>query len=269
MIITVDTGGTKTLISSFDNNGLPGERFRFPTPTDSEEYIQILIETLRKNYDGSQVDAISIAVPGVVRDNILSWCGNLPWENFAIASMLAPHYSCPIWLQNDADLAGLAEANALNKLPSLCLYVTISTGIGSGILINGRLTPELSGSEAGSMMIEYDGRVRPWESFASGKAIHAAYGKYAYEINDKKTWNRIADRFARGFSALIPPLQPDVIVIGGSIGSHFDRYKQPLNLLLEESLPRHIMRPKIVQASHPQEAVIYGCYYYAVHQLAN
>lgn len=267
MIVAVDTGGTKTLIAGFNSDGVMGEQHRFPTPTDQTTYVKTLIAALQERYPASETDGIVIAVPGVVKNNILQWCGNLPWENFAIANELSKYYSCPIWVQNDADLAGLAEANALPTPPPLCLYVTISTGIGSGILINGRLTPELSGSEAGHMMIEYDGRVRPWQSFASGQAIHELYGKYAYQITDKTTWVRIADTLARGFTSLIPPLQPDVIVLGGSIGTHFDHYSDTLATLIDESLPSHIIRPQFVQAAHPEEAVIYGCYYYATHEL--
>lgn len=117
------------------------------------------------------------------------------------------------------------------------------------------------------MMIEFDGRVRSWESFASGRAIHDTYAKYAYEITNKKIWDKIAVNINRGLLSLVPSLEPDVVVIGGSIGTHFDRYNKTLMKLLDETLPVHIKRPKIVQAKHPEEAVIYGCYYYALQQI--
>ena len=57
-------------------------------------------------------------------------------------------------------------------------------------------------------------------------------------------------------------LQPDVIIIGGSIGTYFERYYPTLKRLLTEHLPAHIDVPEIRQAAHPEEAVVYGCYYY-------
>ncbi|NCS83274.1 ROK family protein, partial [Candidatus Saccharibacteria bacterium] len=66
----------------------------------------------------------------------------------------------------------------------------------------------------------------------------------------------------------IPVLQPDVIIIGGSIGTYFERYDSDLTAILKDKLPDHIGLPRLVQAQHPEEAVIYGCYYYALDALA-
>lgn len=270
MIVTVDTGGTKTLVAGFHKNGEPGQEHRFPTPhNDTEAYLATLTSILDEFYKPEDIDAISIAVPSVVKDGVAIWSQNIGWRNFDLLTPLKERYACPIFMMNDADVAGLAEANALDTIPQMCLYVTVSTGIGSGIVVNGRLTPELTNSEAGHMMLEYDGRVRSWESFASGKAIHATYGKYAYEITDKRTWDRIAKAIAHGLLAVIPTIQPDVVVIGGSIGTHFEHYDNTLKAILKEKLAPFITHPTIRQAKHPQEAVIYGCYYYAVHQLTD
>lgn len=83
-------------------------------------------------------------------------------------------------------------------------------------------------SEGGHMLVEYDGRLREWESFASGRAIKATYGKYARDITSHHVWVQIADKISRGFLAMIPLVMPDVIIIGGSIGAYYDRYKEPL-----------------------------------------
>lgn len=74
---------------------------------------------------------------------------------------------------------------------------------------------------------------------------------------------------SRGFLAVIPVIQPDVIIIGGSIGTYFDQYQAQLKGILKEKLPPHIPLPKLVQAKHPEQAVIYGCYYYALDVLAD
>ena len=264
MIIAVDTGGTKTLVTSFDNKGVASEVFRFPTPPVAEDYVKTLRDFLQEKYTGEKVEMISVAMPGIVKNGIAVWCNNLHWKNFhaqeALEGVLG---DAPVIVENDANLAGLAEARSLKDMPPFVLYVTVSTGIGTGIITEGKINAELRYSEAGRMPVEYKGVVREWETFASGQAIYHAYGKYAHDITSKRTWNQIADRISRGFLAMIPVLQPDVIVIGGSMGTYFGNYAVELRKLLEKHLPAHIPAPRIVAAKHPEQAVLYGCYYYA------
>lgn len=268
MLVAVDTGGTKTLVASFLEDGRIGEQFKFPTPRDPAEYISTLTRRFKTHFAGQTVDAVVIGVPGIVKDGVAIWCNNLGWRNFNVAGALRGVFGdAPVFVENDANLAGLAETRQLDEIPSLSLYVTISTGIGSGIITDGVINHALRHSEAGRSLVEYDGTVREWESFASGKAIKTIYGKLASEIKSKRTWHQIADRISRGFLATIPILQPDVIIIGGSIGTHFNKFGPDLTKLLEENLPGHIDLPQIVQAKHPELAVIYGCYYYALDAL--
>lgn len=270
MIVTIDTGGTKTLVSSFGRNGRMGESVKFPTPPKPTDYVQTLTTVVRERYEHETVDAIVIALPGIIRDGVAIWCQNLGWSNFRASEALKDLLpGVPVLIENDANLAGLAETRALSPIPVSSLYVTISTGIGSGICTNGYIDPGLRYSEAGRALVEYDGVVRPWETFASGHAIVEVYKKFARDITSKRTWRQIADRISRGFLAVIPILQPDVIIIGGSVGTYFDRYAHFLEGILNEHLPAHIPCPKIVQAQHPEEAVIYGCYYYGKDYLAD
>lgn len=268
MLVTVDTGGTKTLVTSFEQDGTRGELIKFATPEHVDEYVTLLRETLAAHYSAQAVQAVVIALPGIVKDGVAVWCNNLHWKDFdaqtAFSGVLG---TAPVYIENDANLAGLAETRALDPVPTSSLYVTISTGIGTGIITNGQIDPGLRYSEGGRSLVEFDGMVREWESFASGKAIFAAYGQYARDITSERSWQQIADRISRGFLAIIPFVQPDVIIIGGSIGTYFDRYGAQLEALLQEKLPAHIPCPRVVAASHPEEAVIYGCYYYALDHL--
>lgn len=96
MIVTVDTGGTKTLVASFDYTAKMGSKHRFQTPTDSKAYFEQLLLVLRANYQNRDVEAIIIAIPGIINNNIIVGCGNLPWKKFDLVSLLTPYYSCPI-----------------------------------------------------------------------------------------------------------------------------------------------------------------------------
>lgn len=264
MIIAVDTGGTKTLVALITEAGKIEKSVKFPTPAATDQYVAQLRSVISSSFGGHDISRVVVAIPGIIKDGVAIWCNNLGWQNFDVARALKGICGdTPVSVENDANLAGLAAAHNLHPMPTSVLYVTISTGIGSGVVTNGHIDPALRLSEVGRTPIEYDGRIQEWEKFASGRAIHKTYGKFAADITSHAVWRQIADRISRGFLAIIPTLQPDTIVIGGSIGTYFGRYAPELEALLIEHLPAHIPCPRLVQAAHPEQAVIYGGYYYA------
>ena len=273
MIVTIDTGGTKTLLALFSDQGTLLKSHRFPTPHDQRDYLAELPVQLAgfiSDIDRDQIRALALASPGLIKENVIDWGGgNLQWQNVDVASALRPllPIGTPVLVNNDARLGGLGEVRALSQYPAMALYITISTGIGVGIVTNGRLDPNIPNNEAGHMVLEYNGNLQRWETFGSGKAIKTIYGKFASEIDDPATWREITDRMSRGFLALIPTLQPDLIIIGGSIGTHFAKYGDLLQATLQERLDPNIAIPPLVQAKNPEEAVAYGGYYYALDYL--
>lgn len=268
MLVAVDTGGTKTLVAVFDTDGSAKDSVKFPTPSKAHEFLTELIAVIENLTRNESIDAISVALPGRIHQGVLIWAGNLSWRQFDIGMKLRTHFRVKVFVENDANLAGLAETRALPKLPAKSLYITVSTGIGSGFITNGDIDASLSESEAGQMMLEHDGVLTQWEKFASGKAIKQKYGKFAADITSKRAWYEIAKNINKGIVCLVPTFHPDVIIIGGSIGTYFKQYGDTLSALAKEYSPEG-NAPRIVQAKHPEEAVIYGCYYYAIDQLAD
>lgn len=269
MIIAVDTGGTKTLVVRFSEAGAIEEKIKFPTPDSSEEYITLLAGAVSKLAGSHSPSVISVALPdvtkGKIASNIVEVFSHLPWKDFDVVFELSSHFpTSRIIVANDANLGGLGEARSLAKAPPRVLYVTISTGIGTGVVINGSLDSDYTRAEGGHLMLEYNGTLGDWDAFGSGKAVYETYGKYASDITSKHAWRDITDRISRGFFALIPIIRPDTIIIGGSMGTHFNKYGDSLIALLKEKLPPTIAVPEIIQAKHPEAAVIYGCYYYAI-----
>lgn len=270
MIVAVDTGGTKTLIAGYTTAGEIVSEFKFPTPQKPSEYVEVLTTHLKALFDPAEVDVIVVGLPGIIKNGVALWCNNLKWRNFNAAEELKGILgNAPVLIENDANLAGLSEARQLKNMPVSVLYVTVSTGIGSGVITNGHIDPGLRYSEAGRALVEFDGKVREWETFASGKAIYKTYRKFARDIKSKHVWRQIANRISRGFLAMIPIIQPDIIIIGGSIGTYFKKYDADLKAILTKHLPEYIVLPKIVAAKYPEKAVIYGCYYYALDVLAD
>lgn len=271
MIIGVDIGGTKTLVASFKNNTIDRED-RFVTSPDSEKFLADLMPLIASHAKRQRLEAISVAAPGIIdhhRGTVVR-CGNLPWRDIPLRKVLKEAFDCPVFVENDANLAGLAEAHAMHPLPQSCLFLTVSTGIGSGIIINGRILPALSGSEAGHMMLRRsDGSHRQWQQYASGKALYERTGHMAYELESGRAWHEEASRVADGLLALIPTLQPSVVVIGGSIGAQLDiRWREPLEQILRDKMPHYIDIPPILQAGQPKDAVLYGCNIYAKEHLS-
>lgn len=272
MIIAVDTGGTKTLIEAFDTDGNLKFLDKFPTPRDENEYVQRVSQTITSKTKPGSIEAIVVALPGPIRDNILVKTKNIGWENFDVISAFRDQFpACRIFIANDADLAGLAETRALERdgrYPAVSLYVTLSTGVGTGLCFDGKLFKGLSRLEGGAMRLDYGGQLQRWEDFASGRNFYERYGQYGREVTDDDKWRDYADRASAGLAALIPLFEPDTVVIGGSMGTHFAKYYQHLEDILKEKIPTHFEKTKITQAKNPEEAVIHGCYYYALDELA-
>lgn len=265
MIIAIDTGGTKTLLAGFSKEGKLLKSFEFQTPKYQQKYLEIIEKVIKKEFSeqlkSGEIQAISCAEPGIIENGVILWAKNLRWQNFNIKAELSKLFpNIKILVENDANLAGLFESKKFKNKAQNILYVTLSTGIGSGIITDGKINQGLKNSEIGRIPIEFDGRVREWEEFASARAIFNVYGKYASEISKPRQWQNIADRISRGFLVIIPIIQPELIIIGGSLGENFKKFDLFLEQIVRENLPEGISCPKIVQAQKPREAVIYGCF---------
>jgi len=269
MIITVDTGGTKTLIASFDDAGNKQTIARFPTPREQPEYLQATASAIREQGGVDSIQAISVAMPGPIRDGKVLRTPNIGWSDFDVIHDLGTFFpGIPVFMHNDAALAGIAEAREFTPA-SLSMYITLSTGAGGGISYNGKLLPEFERFEVGSMRVEYEGQLQRWEDVASGKSFYERYGLYGKDVTDPIIWQNYAERVAVGLQILISLLEPNHLIIGGSMGTYFAQYGKQLQLILDDRIPKHMAVTHISQAVHPEEAVIYGCYYYAIDRLAH
>lgn len=269
MIITVDTGGTKTLVAVFDGSGNIVQSNRFPTPRDTEEYLEELFRNIDRLSDSQNMQAICLAVPGNVQNGTLLHAPNLDWHNIDLKTILSKQFpDTKIFVDNDANLASLAEMRALEPVPKVGIYVTLSTGIGTGLCVNGRLESAYSTLEGGRMMMNYDNKLQKWEEFASGKDFLQRHNQLGSEVEDEEIWQQFAQRAALGLQVLIPLFQPDHVVIGGSMGTHFPKYGGFLDEILKQSLASQNPEAYVIsQAKHPEEAVLYGCYHYANDQI--
>lgn len=261
MYVGIDIGGTKTLIAVFDENGKVQESVKFPTPVEYSQFVAELANTVA-NLATQDFAAAAVAIPGILDRNkgLLVKLGNLPWENEQIQADIEKITHCPVFIENDAKLAGLSEALLVSEQYNRVLYVTVSTGIGIGLIIDGVIDNAVGDTGGHDMYLEYRGKQITWEQLASGKAIVEKYGMRASELNDPKAWKEISNRIAVGLIELIAIFQPEAIIIGGGVGTHFHKFGHILDEQLKTYELPMITMPKLLQAQKPEEAVTYGCY---------
>lgn len=256
----IDVGGTKTLVAIFNQEGEIVEKMKFPTPPAYEDFLRELQKTF-DSFKPRDLHATALAMPGRIdhEHGVLIRCSNLQWQNVHAVADIEKVVDCPVVLENDAKLAGLSEAQHIPDYKRV-LYVTISTGIGTGLIVHGKIDRPLRSSESGQMLLAHKGKLQKWESFASGKAIVARYGKRAADLDDPEAWKVLSRDFAQGFLTLIATIQPDAIVIGGGVGSHFNKFGKLLIAELKRYETPMVPIPPIMAAKNPEEAVIHGCF---------
>lgn len=259
----VDVGGTKTLVATLDDHGVIKERQKFPTPKDYQEFLKELERTIQ-SFETKEFRAGGVGMPvtsGFDRQHGRGGSfSNLPWRNVNMQADVEKIGHCPIVVENDAKLAALSEAMLLKDRYKLVLYVTVSTGIGFGLVNNGVIDTSVGDGGGRTLALDHKGKMTPWEDFAGGRAIVERYGKRAEDITEASTWQSISRDLAKGLVQLIAIMQPEVIVFGGSVGNYFERFHKHLMTELEKYSIPLVTLPKLVEAQRPEAAVVYGCY---------
>ena len=251
MYLAIDIGGTKTLIALFSKRGRVLRRKKFRTPQGSNTFLRELENNL-SDFKKRKIRSIVVAIPGVVQKNYSVKFGNRKWDEIDIFTPIKNLFNCPIWFENDANLAVLYESY---RLPGKTVFLTFSTGIGGGIAEKNHILPESNEFEPGHKMYWYDGEVREWEDIAAASAIENYYHvDKATDLKKKEILQDIAHRIYLGLPDIVKKYRPDTIVLGGPMGKIFKLYSE----YLPQDLGVKYRRPK-----RPNESVIYGCYLYA------
>lgn len=260
MYLTIDIGGTKILFTVFTPDGTAQESIKVPTPHDFEEFSSTLSENIKK-LSSQAFDYCVIGMPGLIdRENgVFMGGGNLTWKNVPLAETVSNIINCPVSLENDANLAGLSEAILVRDTYKTALYITISTGIGGGFIVDGRIEPALADAEIGKIIFRTsDGTYKTWEHISSGKTLSETYGMRASDIDDLEIWHTFTENIAAGIINVSTTYTPEVIIIGGGAGSNLEKFREPLLSWIEQLRPNSVTVPPIILAQRPEEAVVYG-----------
>lgn len=269
MIAGIDIGGTKILVAVANRNMGIGASQKFPTPPNSTGGIRHITEALATLAGRHEIDAIGISAAGPLdlARGTITHPGNYAWRNVAIVRELHKAFQVPIVLENDANAAAFAETHLGAGWGSkTLLYVTISTGIGTGLVVDGHIYHGRYDTEGGHITIDPEGPPCScsgrghFEAIASGRAIERDFGTIAANIHNRADWSEIGRRIALGLSSLIAAYSPDRVVLGGGVGGvHFNNFRAPLMRHLNTMSPLYPL-PEIVKAAHAETAPIVGSF---------
>src|SRR4029079_3830056 len=186
MDLAIDIGGSKTLLAVFSPDGEILAKHKFATGKKYPAFLNELKTSIHDRFSDYQLQFGCCAVPGLLdrKKGVALAFGNLDWKNIPIKHDISQIADLTLEIENDSKLAALSEATLVQEKYKKVIYITISTGIGAGVIINGKIDHDLIDSEVGQMILPFEGKLQRWESFASGKALLSRFGKKASELED-------------------------------------------------------------------------------------
>ncbi len=275
----LEAGGTKMVCAIGDETGKIEERVSIPTKTP-EETIPLLVDFFRER----KIDALGIGCFGPLELNpksekygYITTTTKVPWRNFDFLGSMQNALQCPVGFDTDVNGSVLGEVTfGQAKGKSCVLYLTIGTGIGAGIYIEGKLLHGMLHPEAGHVLITrresdtYEGKC-PYhknclEGLAAGPAIEGRYGKKAADLaGEDAVWELEADYIAQALTGYILTISPEMIILGGGV-----MHQMQLFRLIREKVTEYLggyvnteelsdMEHYIVPASLQDDQGIMGC----------
>jgi glucokinase len=281
-VIAVDLGGTHLRAAVIRPDGDVRERRRIDTPAD-DPHPDALVELVRSVAAASPVREAVIGVPGRVNyaTGVLEYAPHLPqgWLPELSRAHLSAQTGLAVHVCNDAELAAAGEASfGAGKGSPDVVYLTISTGIGAGVVQHGRAVHGTrSMPEPGHTIIDVDAFQqggRPWsmEDFASGTAL----GRRARELGLGETgsdvleglkrddpravqaWNEALPVIHAAIFNLAMTFSPEVIVIGGGVGLNARGLLESVRSWLAEHPPPGLPAVRVERAALGDDAGLVG-----------
>jgi glucokinase len=277
LIVAVDIGGTHIRAAAYEPNSIVPLRHQRTRSHGTESGVfNRLVKTIESVWQDGNVKAIGIASPGPLdpHTGTILDTPNIPeWVNFPVGPKLSEHFGVPVYLDNDANMAGLGEWQyGAGKGHDNLVYLTISTGIGGGVISSGTLLQGFHGmgAELGHMIIDPNGPVcscgQPGhiEAFSAGPAIaryvceqiHAGQ-KSSLESQSDLSAAQVAEAAFQGDALAIAAFEragfylgiavanylaifdPSILIFGGGVSKAGELLFKPFR----ESLKTHVFHP--------------------------
>ena len=303
VVFAADLGGTHLRAATVDQSGRIHFRLKHNTPQaeSADEIVRALVSAVREcekqNNVGNVIKAVSVVVPGTVNveAGIVVKAPNLPClDGFHLAAALTNELQRPAILENDANAAAVGEMwQGAGRGRRTIVCVTLGTGVGGGIILEGKLWRGADGAaaEIGHMCVDPFGGVACGcgsrgclEVYASATAIvrmaREASPRYSGSVLDTgakltseaiydaglkgdelalEVFRRMGVYFGIGLANLINIINPEMILIGGGVVNGWDLFeKQMHQQVAERAFPLLAARVKIVRAECGDDAGLLG-----------
>lgn len=289
--VAIDIGGTNTRVALADEELNIIERKQFATDSENPDVTLGKIAEVIKSFDCDIVGA-GMSCPGpldLINGKILT-PPNLKgqWHNLKVAEELSKLINKPVYLENDANLSGLAEAVVgEGKNYNYVQFFTVSTGLGAGFVINKEIYHGAHGfgNEVANCVMMKDGpshgSIIPGgiEAISSGTAITSRAVKagldvkHAGEVNDlAKAGNEVAKQImddakeylANFIGVVYGYADPEIVILGGSVALKIDGFVEEVEALAKERV-YEIMKPyvKVRKSTLNEDSGLIGAAYLA------
>jgi polyphosphate glucokinase len=219
----IDIGGSGIKGAPVDlaTGEFTADRRRIPTPHKSTpDAVAEVIGELVEGFDLPPDSPLGVAFPAPLDHGVIRFIANLhkSWQGVDLPALLHETTGRDVVAVNDADAAGVGEQRygAAAGHDGVVLVVTLGTGIGSALLVDGVLVPN---TELGHL--EIDGHD------AESKAAESARGR------EDLSWEKWAKRLQRYFETVEMLLSPELIVVGGGVSKHHEKFLPLLDLRAE------------------------------------
>ena len=168
LIIGVDIGGTSVKIGLINHDGEIVYKWEIPTNKDNQgrgivdDIWNSITETLSKQNIASDIIGIGVGAPGFVnrKTGIVEEAVNIGWKNFELRDAFHKLSHLPVFIENDANLAALAENwQGSGEQSKDVMFITLGTGVGGGIIVNGEIMNGVNGTaaELGHILVDPNG----------------------------------------------------------------------------------------------------------------
>lgn len=285
--LSIDIGGTNVKYAELNNAGNIIEQGKIKTSHDKEQFLKNIDQIVEK-YVKKEIKGIAFCAPGKIAHTKIHFGGALPFLDGIDFAVRYKKYDIPVTVINDGKASVLAE-NWLGSLKDMqnCAAITLGTGVGGGIIVNGKL---LNGAhfQAGELsFLQLNMKEPGFDGFAGGYAsavqmirnVNEAIenddetdGLAAFEAinNGNEKAKKIFDEYCKRIAAIIIDIQAvvdlDAIAIGGGISAQpivVQGINQAYDKVLadNELIRKTFTRPKIVEAKFKNEANLYGALY--------
>ena len=243
-IIAFDIGGTTMRASIVKENKIL-KRIQIPTPKDKKLFIS-KIEELIEELNPKNAKGIGIAIAGLIKDGQVKDAPNLALKNFNLKKHLEKKYKKKVEVKNDAGCFALAESKLGIKAKNFIL-ITLGTGIGGGIVINGEEYRGTGfGAEFGHMYVGEKHWETHWQN--TRKKIKREFKKQLLfkdliKINNpssRKILDETTDYLGKGIASLVNAFDPEIVIIGGGIREAGD----PFLNLVKKKVKKYSFLPK-------------------------